>query len=175
MPAAPTPSPADADVRAQASLFRLLADNVPVLIAYYDVDNRCRYANKEYARTFGCDEQSIVGRTFAEVIGAEAAALIEPMAEKVRSEQVSVAYERQLPAPDGSTRWIEVHLLPHVGEEGVTVGAFVLISDITKHRLAEQAVRESEERLAKFMQASAEGIVFHRDATSPTPTRPCAR
>jgi diguanylate cyclase (GGDEF)-like protein/PAS domain S-box-containing protein len=161
---APLPSsPADADVRAQASLFRLLADNVPVLIAYYDVDNRCRYANKQYAHTFGCDEQSIVGKTFADVIGADAAAMIEPMAEKVRNEQVSVAYERQLPTPDGGTRWIEVHLLPHVGDDGATVGAFVLISDITKHRLAERAVRESEERLAKFMQASAEGIVFHKD------------
>ena len=39
----------------------------------------------------------------------------------------------------------------------------MLISDISKFRRAEQAVRESEERLAKFMQASAEGIVFHKD------------
>jgi diguanylate cyclase (GGDEF)-like protein/PAS domain S-box-containing protein len=162
MSAHPRSTPTDADIRAQASLFRLLADNVPVLIAYYDIDNRCRYANKEYARTFGQDEASIVGKTFAEVIGAEAAAAIEPMADKVRNEQVSVAYERQLPGADGP-RWIEVHLLPHVGDEGVTVGAFVLIADITKHRRAEQAVRESEERLAKFMQASAEGIVFHKD------------
>jgi PAS domain-containing protein len=40
---------------------------------------------------------------------------------------------------------------------------FVLISDITRHHLAEAAVRESEDRLAKFMQASTEGIVFHKD------------
>ena len=39
----------------------------------------------------------------------------------------------------------------------------MLISDITQHRLAEAAVRESEERLSKFMQASVEGIVFHKD------------
>ncbi len=155
-------TPTDADIRAQASLFRLLADNVPVLIAYFDVDNRCRYANKEYARTFGQDEDAIVGRNIVDVIGAEAAAAIEPMADRVRREQVSVAYERQLPGADGP-RWIEVHLLPHVGDGGTTIGAFVLISDITKHRRAEQAVRESEERLAKFMQASAEGIVFHKD------------
>jgi len=163
MPDLPTPPPADADVRAQASLFRLLANNVPVLIAYYDAGNVCRYANLEYARTFGRDEHSILGMQLADIIGAEAAAFIEPMADKVRDEQVSVAYERQLPAPDGGTRWIEVHLLPHVGDDGRTAGAFVLISDITKHRLAERAVRESEERLAKFMQASAEGIVFHKD------------
>jgi diguanylate cyclase (GGDEF)-like protein/PAS domain S-box-containing protein len=163
MPDLPTPLPADADVRAQASLFRLLADNVPVLIAYYDAGNVCRFANKEYARTFGCDEQSILGMGLADIIGAEAVAMIEPMADKVHHEQTSVAYERQLAGPDGGARWIEVRLLRHVGEDGTTAGAFVLISDVTKHRLAERAVRESEERLAKFMQASAEGIVFHRD------------
>ena len=63
----------------------------------------------------------------------------------------------------GSIRYIDVDLLPHVGEGGDTVGCFVLISDITRHRLAERAVRESEERLAKFLHASAEGIVFHKD------------
>ena len=35
--------------------------------------------------------------------------------------------------------------------------------DSERYRLAEDALRESEERLAKFMQASAEGIVFHKD------------
>ena len=43
------------------------------------------------------------------------------------------------------------------------MGAFVLISDITHHRLIEAALRESEDRLSKFMDASVEGIVFHRD------------
>ncbi|QTN26018.1 EAL domain-containing protein [Rhizobacter sp. AJA081-3] len=155
---------AESEARAQASLFRLLADNVPVLIAYYRAsDFQCQFANKAYARTFGTDENAIVGKTFADVIGKVASEQIQPMVELMILHQQAASYERQLPQPDGSTRFIEVHLLPHVGEQGQTIGAFVLISDITKHRLAERAVRESEERLAKFMQASAEGIVFHKD------------
>ena len=154
----------ESEARAQASLFRLLADNVPVLIAYYRAsDFQCQFANKAYARTFGTDENAIVGKTFADVIGKAASEQIQPMVELMILHQQAASYERQLPQPDGSTRFIEVHLLPHVGEQGQTIGAFVLISDITKHRLAERAVRESEERLAKFMQASAEGIVFHKD------------
>ncbi|MDE2092425.1 MAG: EAL domain-containing protein [Burkholderiales bacterium] len=161
--------PARGSAQAQAAMFRLLADNVPVLIAYYSAgDYRCRFANKEYARTFGRDEESIVGLSLEEVIGADAAREIQPQVERMLTQRLAVAYERTLPGPDGSLRWIEVHLLPHLddapGHEGdAALGAFVLISDITKHRLAEKAVRESEERLAKFMQASVEGIVFHRD------------
>ena len=154
----------EAEAREQARLFRLLADNVPVLIAYYRAsDFQCQFANKAYARTFGTDERAIVGRTFAEVIGNDAAAQIEPRVQQMLHLQQPAAYERELAQPDGSTRFIDVNLLPHVGEGGDTVGCFVLISDITRHRLAERAVRESEERLAKFLHASAEGIVFHKD------------
>jgi diguanylate cyclase (GGDEF)-like protein/PAS domain S-box-containing protein len=153
---------------AKASLFRLLADNVPVLIAYYSAnDFRCQFANRQYAQAFGRDEESIVGSTFEEVIGVDAAREIRPQVERMLAQRTPVVYERTI-VENGARRWIEVHLLPHIDEEaamqpGPAIGAFVLISEITKHRLAEQAARESEERLAKFMQASAEGIVFHRD------------
>jgi diguanylate cyclase (GGDEF)-like protein/PAS domain S-box-containing protein len=153
----------------QAALFRLLADNVPVLIAYYRAnDFRCQFANKQYAQTFGRDTESIIGSTFEEVIGADAAREIQPQVERMLAQRHPVFYERTLRGADGAARWIEVHLLPHLEDDvgavaGAAIGAFVLISDITRHRIAEQAARESEERLAKFMQASAEGIVFHRD------------
>jgi diguanylate cyclase (GGDEF)-like protein/PAS domain S-box-containing protein len=155
--------------QAQAALFRLLANNVPVLIAYYNaLEFRCQFANRGYAEIFGQDVKSIVGLSLESIIGAGAAREIQPHIERMQAQRVAVVYERTLGGEGGDKRWIEVHLLPHLEGEGpapsgAAVGAFVLISDITKHRLAEQAARESEERLAKFMQASAEGIVFHRD------------
>ncbi len=148
----------------EAEQFRMLADNVPVSIAYYERSGyTCRFSNRLYARTFGHDERSIIGLTVAQVIGEEAAQLIQPQVDQVIARGEVASYERQMQSADGSPRWIEVHLVPHLGRETGTVGAFVLISDITKHRLAEREVRESEERLAKFMQASVEGIVFHKD------------
>jgi diguanylate cyclase (GGDEF)-like protein/PAS domain S-box-containing protein len=154
---------AELAARAKAEQFRLLADNVPVLIAYYEAATyRCLFANKQYARTFGRDERSILGLTFAEVIGKAAAAEIQPQVDRMLNERRAVSYERRMPDADGQTRWIQVDLLPHLGPDGAPLAAFVLISDISKFRRAEQAVRESEERLAKFMQASCEGIVFHK-------------
>ncbi|WP_372526221.1 EAL domain-containing protein [Piscinibacter sp.] len=149
--------------RARAELLTLLADSVPALIAYYDASNfACVFANSRYAAMFGWDGQSIVGHTVAEVIGEDAAREIQPQVDRVLDERLAATYERELSTREGK-RWIEVNLLPHLGEHGAPVGCFVLISDITKHRMAEIAARESEERLAKFMQASAEGIVFHKD------------
>ena len=146
--------------------FRLLANSLQAMIAYYDSEELgygCRFANKAYAATFGLTETSIIGKTFVEIIGEAAAREVKPSIDTVVNESRAVAYVRELAGPDGSKRWIEVNVLPNLPREGRPVGAFVIVTDITGHRLATQALRESEERLAKFMQASAEGIAFHRD------------
>jgi diguanylate cyclase (GGDEF)-like protein/PAS domain S-box-containing protein len=149
--------------RAPPDLLKLLADNVPALIAYYEAPAlRCVFANSKYAETFGFDERSIVGRTFREVIGEAAADAIQPLVDQLLVDHVPARYERRLGEGDAAPRWIEVHLLPHL-IDGAVKGGFVLINDITRHRVAELAARESEERLQKFMQASTEGIVFHKD------------
>ncbi|WP_428421628.1 sensor domain-containing protein [Methylibium sp.] len=148
----------------QAEQFRLLANSVPALIACYDArEQRCLFANQPYAQTFGQDEQSIIGLQIAQVIGEAAVRQIQPQLDAVLQQRRAVVYERRLARADGDTQWLEVHLLPQLAADGRVIAFFVLISDITRHRLAEQAVRESEERLGKFMQASAEGIVFHKD------------
>ncbi|MGA0612936.1 PAS domain S-box protein, partial [Caldimonas sp. KR1-144] len=156
---------AELAARLKAAQFQVLADNVPALIAYYELeDHRCQFANRRYASNFGWDEQSIVGRTAHEIVGERGWQQIKPFIDEVVRERHVVSYERELTGPDGQHQWIEVEVLPHLApQDGELLGAFVRVTDITKHRLAERAVRESEERLQKFMQASAEGIVFHRD------------
>jgi diguanylate cyclase (GGDEF)-like protein/PAS domain S-box-containing protein len=169
------PASTAGSVREHASLLRLVANSVPALMAFYDAQTlRCLFANAAYAKTFGFDEQSVLGRTLESIIGAEAMKAIGPYVDRVRNEQQGARYERQLATP-GGTRWIEVELLPHFAVDGALAGAFVLINDITRHREAERALRESEERLGKFMDASAEGIVFHKDGIVTDANEPALR
>ncbi len=147
-------------------VFRLLANSVAAMIAYYDAPEagqRCRFANHAYASAFGLTETSIVGRTVSEVIGEAAAREVRPFLDEAIRTHRAVVYVRELTRADGARRWIEVNLLPHLGTEGRLLGAFVIVTDTTQHREAMHALRMSEERLAKFMQASAEGIAFHKD------------
>jgi diguanylate cyclase (GGDEF)-like protein/PAS domain S-box-containing protein len=151
-------------LKGEVAQFRLMANNVPAAIAYYQNDGViCRFANTGYAAMFGFSEQSILGLPLARIIGAEAAREIQPWIDEVQQRRASASYERELPTPDGVSRWIEVTLVPHLVGDGDPAGAFVLVTDITHHRQAEFALRDSEERLAKFLHASAEGIVFHKD------------
>ena len=96
-----------------------------------------------------------------EIIGTDAFAVIEPFIERALAGE-TVRYERQNRLPDGSERTLEVTLIPHFNDGGEASAAFVLINDISRHHAAEKAIRDSEERLQKFTDATTEGIVHQR-------------
>src|ERR1700743_2837431 len=144
--------------------FRLLANSLQAMIAYYDSEHLgygCRFANKAYAAAFGFTETSIIGKTFVEIIGEAAAREVKPSIDTVTRERRTVAYVRELTAADGARRWIEVNVIPNVTPVGQPMGAFVIVTDITRHRLATQALRESEERLPQRQHARARGARAH--------------
>lgn len=127
-------------------------------MAFFTIDHRCVFVNRAYADLVGHDAQSILGMHAREIVGDAAWSEIEPHSARAIATLQPVKYVREL-AGEGSGKVLEVSLLPQV-REGVAWGAAVLITDITHHRAAEAALRESEARLAKFFQASQEGIVF---------------
>ena len=144
-------------------LLRTLADNVPAMIAYYEPQQlRCVFANKRYAEANGWSVDTILGKTVREAIGEDAWRLIEPQVARVLKGE-KVEYVRPMTLPNGEQRFIEVNLIPHFDERAQMVGAFVLITDITRHQQAERAIRDSEERMRKFAAATNEGIFFHKN------------
>ena len=148
---------------ASGELLRTLADSVPAAIAYYELGSmQCRFANRQYAESNGWNVASIVGKTVREAIGEAAWAAIGPHVERVQAGE-KVLYVRSLTLPSGEMRQIEVNLIPHFDAAGAQQGAFVLITDITRHHAAEQAIRDSEERMRKFVSATTEGIFFHQN------------
>ena len=158
----PAPAPEATGVEEALARLRLMADNLPVMLAHYRAgDDTCLYANEPYAAAFGFTPQSILGRRFAEVIGEAATREIRPRVDRVLKEGVTVTYERRLEREGRAPRTLEVTLKPHRDATGRVDACFVLITDISRHREAELALRESEDRLATFMDASVEGIVFH--------------
>jgi diguanylate cyclase (GGDEF)-like protein/PAS domain S-box-containing protein len=134
-------------------------------MAYYDLPTLlCRFANQGYAAYNGHSTSSILGLTVEQAIGPKAWEAIHPHVVRCMQGE-RVKYTREQTLPIGEIRVIEVNLIPHFGEtgQGAPVGAFVLITDITERWRAENMVRQSEERMRKFAEATDEAIVFHRD------------
>jgi diguanylate cyclase (GGDEF)-like protein/PAS domain S-box-containing protein len=153
--------------RGGTALLRLLADAVPVLLAYYEVPGlRCVFANQRYAQYSGMAVDALIGKTVRDAVGERAWQQILPYVERALQGE-TVQYTREHVQDDGEARMMEITLMPHLDRDGDgqphMVGAFVLINDITHHWAAERAVRQSEERMRKFAEATEEGIVFHRE------------
>ena len=62
---------AEERLRESESQLRLVADSLPVLIAYVDSDERFRFNNAAYQRWFNIGDENLAGRKVYEVLGQE--------------------------------------------------------------------------------------------------------
>ena len=135
---------------------RAITDSSPACIGYIDIEQRFEFCNRTYEDWYGAPKDTFIGRHVREVIGAAAYSQVEPYYRQVMAGQ-RVSYERAL-VRDGSTRDVLVDLIPHIGEDGTVVGAYVSAADITARVRGEQALRESEERFQLVVRGSEDGI-----------------
>src|SRR5512140_2874826 len=55
-----------------------VVEQVPSMLAYWDKDLICRYANRAYQRWFGKDPAALLGTSIRDLLGPELFALNEP-------------------------------------------------------------------------------------------------
>ncbi len=140
----------------------LLLDHLQGIVGYFDTSNRCVYANHAYAKSYHTTVKEMLGQHIRQIIGEAAWVFVEPYSLRVLAGE-AVRYVREIDGDTAHAHWIEAHLVPNVLEDGQIVGNFVFIDDVTEQHRAQQAIRESEERTQRFIEASTEGIVFYRD------------
>ncbi len=126
-------------LRESAEKLRLFADSVPAMTASFDAELRLLFVNKRYADYFGYVAADIIGKHLRELVGERVYAEIEGyFARALQGQQVS--YERVRRPENGEPRYLEVKLVPHVGEQGELLGCFAVTLDITDHRLVEDRI-----------------------------------
>ena len=114
---------------------RIVVDSSPAMLAYWDRDQRCVFANSAYLRWFGRTPESMIGTTLRELLGPKLYALNLPHIEAaLRGERQE--FERELPDPAGGPpRHSLGTYVPHV-EDGEVRGFAVHVTEITQLRNA---------------------------------------
>ena len=129
-------------LRESAEKLRAFADNVPVMTVSWDENLKCRFANKPFAEFFGFTVESILGKHLRDVVGEAAYREIDPHFVRVLQGQ-PVTYERTRRLPGGESRYLEIKLLPHVGEQGKILGCFAVTTDISERKLIEERIQRA--------------------------------
>ncbi|HET9045651.1 MAG TPA: EAL domain-containing protein [Casimicrobiaceae bacterium] len=139
---------------------RLVQDHAPVMIAYFDGDQNCRYVNRKYASFYDKLPEDLIGLHARDILGHNFAAIEHHCAYALAG--YTVKYERAVKRGDRD-RHVTVELVPFDGLTGQKRGYYVISSDITERRRAEDQIRESEQRFRDVVEASGE-YVWETDA-----------
>ena len=126
------------------AIARQVVDGVPGMLAYWDSEQRCRFANAAYEAWFGVKPEELLGRTMRELLGPIYPLNLPHILGALRGERQD--FEREIPDPHGGPpRQSQAHYLPHlVG--GEVKGFAVMVTDISVQKRVEAELREAQAR-----------------------------
>lgn len=127
---------------------RLLADSVPVLINYFDLDLRYRLNNRAYYDWFGVTPEHLQGRSVPDFLGPEAFAAVRPYLERALAGE-AVRFEATMPYRHGGRRHVQTSLVPHFGDEGKVEGVFAVVADISERHRHEKDLQTAHDELER--------------------------
>lgn len=137
------------DASAMCRVLLELVDHLDAMVAVWDADERCVFANSAYKQWFGHTRAELLGTTLAELLGPELYAQNLPYLRAAYAGEKQV-FERAIPLPDGSIRHSLATYTPYV-VDGVQRGIFVHAADVEPFKRLEHDLRvakDEAERLA---------------------------
>ncbi|MDY6835181.1 MAG: PAS domain S-box protein [Chloroflexota bacterium] len=139
------------DLYESEEYFRMLVENTPDAIAVINGDGTIRYGNPSIEQVLGYQAEEIVGLTISDHVHPDDLPSINKLFETfIDNPEVIEAVEARYQHGDGSWHWIEVKGL-NLLDEPMLQGFILQYHDVTRHRLVEEDLRKSEERLRELV------------------------
>lgn len=124
------------ELHASEEHLRSVISSVPALIAYVNSEQRYVYVNQQYRERFSSDHTDIAGCSVCEILGSERYKIAAPLIEKALQGE-SQSYDWQ-PFPGV---WQVINYMPKRDATDRVVGYYVMGSDITDRKHAEEKIQ----------------------------------
>lgn len=118
-------------LRVSERQLRLMADSLPLLVAYVDAKHRYLFMNAAYGDWFGVDTTEVVGKPVWEVVGVGRYKEIRPYMESALQGS-HVFTEIDLRHQSSGQRRVQMNLVPDVDEHGNVQGFYAVGIDVTE-------------------------------------------
>ncbi|MFO1431524.1 MAG: PAS domain-containing protein [Candidatus Competibacteraceae bacterium] len=139
-----------------------ILDNVPVIIAFHDQDQKVVWGNNACQKAIGLSLQEIEGRRCHSVWELAKLCRRCPVAQAIETGEPSEAEstpEHQKGGQVTQGAWLS-KAVPLKDEDGNLIGVVETIHDITEHKRVEQVRHESEQRYRTLFETMAQGVVY---------------
>jgi PAS domain S-box-containing protein len=142
-------------VRSERQL-RLIADALPLVIAYVDAEGRIRFSNLVSEAWSRRPRAEMEGRAVAELLPPEIHAQVrDQMAMAQGGERVD--FDFAVPTATGDRRRISATLLPHTEASGRILGFYAFVQDVTERLRIQEELHRQHDQLAHASRVSTLG------------------
>ncbi|UQA59099.1 PAS domain-containing protein [Polyangium aurulentum] len=136
-------------VREAREELQLVVDTMPVYVARCSKDRRFLLANKGYAARLGLTPEQLSGKPVREILGEAAYATLAPHIDTVLTGQ-PVNFETEVTHALGR-HFFHIQYAPTFDAAGAPDGWVAAVSDITRRRELEEALKEANRRKDEFL------------------------
>jgi PAS domain S-box-containing protein len=157
-------------LRESEEKYRLLAENVSDVIWVWDQDLKPTYYSPSVMQLRGVTSEEAINQSFEDFLTPESHRAAMEMMERELAFEISgkglpssktLSMELQMIRKDKSHIWTEINMRLLRDDKGAFSGVVGVTRDITRRKVAEQALRESEERYRVLFNAGSDAVFAH--------------
>lgn len=134
---------------------KTIANAMPGMVAYWDKDLICHFANQFHMDWFGKSPEVIIGSTLQDLLGERMFAENERYVRGVLAGDIQT-FEWTQYKTDGSIGYTLANFIPDMDAQGAIAGFFVLVSDVTPLKVAEAELKLA----ASVLENIIEGVMI---------------